>query len=117
MHRARPGRPADPPEIRAAKQAARNKRPNAKRRPKPAPEPAAPGYAPGYFTELIRRHDWPPSWQPMQHTSALLASGMTLSEQASALIARGRAQGRGYASGTIPLTRTPKMAQPLGWLK
>jgi hypothetical protein len=117
MHRARPGRSPDPPEIREAKLAARNKRPNAKYRKKAEPEPVSPAYPPGYFTELIRRHDWPPSFEPMQHVSSLLASGMTLSEQASALIERGRAQGRGYASGTIPLTRTPLLAQPLGWIK
>ena len=36
----------------------------ADRRPKPAKAAAPAVYAPGWFTELIRRHRWPPRFEP-----------------------------------------------------
>lgn len=34
------------------------------RRRKPAPAAPAQPYPPGHFTELIRRHNWPPRFEP-----------------------------------------------------
>lgn len=39
-------------------------RPSYKRRPKSTPAAAVTDYKPGHFTELLRKHDWPPRWVP-----------------------------------------------------
>ena len=73
-------------------------------------------YPPGYFLSLVRKHDWPPRFEPAPWVSARLSNGLTQSEQSTLYVEIGRAAGRGYASGTIPLTGTPKMHKPLGWM-
>jgi hypothetical protein len=73
-------------------------------------------YPPGYFLSLVRKHDWPPRFEPAPWVSARLSNGLTQSEQSTLCVELGRAAGRGYASGTIPLTGTPKMHKPLGWM-
>lgn len=39
-------------------------RPAARARRSFVPVPAAPAYPPGHFTALLRRHDWPPRFEP-----------------------------------------------------
>jgi hypothetical protein len=79
-------------------------------------KPAPADYPPGYFLSLVRKHNWPPRFEPAPWVSERLSNGLTQSEQSTRCVEAGRAAGRGYASGTVPLTGTPKMHQPLGWM-
>lgn len=57
MHMPRPGprRARNVPAAPAAKAA----------KAAPVRPPQAPAYAAGHFTALVRRHDWPPRFEPM----------------------------------------------------
>lgn len=81
-------------------------------RPKPKAKPIPTGdYPPGYFTAHIREHDWPPGWQPQ-------IDGALISAQAAGVHAgrlatwRAKAEGKGWAVGTMPMPRTPSNPLP-----
>ena len=76
-------------------------------RRKHAQSPA--GYPPGHFTALIRQHDWPPSFQPHDHTPARAVAAELVARAARWKAA---AAGRGWAQGTLPMPNTPKNALP-----
>ena len=81
------------------------------KRPKPQPR----DYKPGHFLELVRRHDWPPQFEP-RIQSERYSTGQTASEQATASLERGRAAGYAWGSGTIPgLGR--RDARPVEWMQ
>ena len=75
-------------------------------------------YAPGFFTELMRRHRWPPRFESqigriVPHN----INGETVSEVARRNRERGLAEGKWSATGTIPMRGTPKNAGPLGMMR
>lgn len=91
-------------------------RPNYKRRPKAAPVADA-RHAPGYFAELVFKHNFPPMWQPQFRSAAVVNQyGETAREVATRTRETALAQGRAYATGTIPMVGTPKGSKPVGWM-
>ena len=76
-------------------------RPAARRRAVPVvpPEPAGPSYEPGHFLALIRRHDWPPSFESQfQRTREVEQSEL-------ARINRERLVARGITGTIVGLTQ------------
>lgn len=67
-------------------------------------------YPPGYFTELIRRHNWPPRFEPHGIDGADLSDQRRL----AALVGRERAAdaGVGWGSGTMVMPKTPGHLRP-----
>lgn len=71
-------------------------------RPRKRPKPrAAKDYAPGYFTALVRRHNWPPHYQPHLSEDELikLAQNAKRSEVSTATAEAGK----GHAGRDIGL--------------
>lgn len=69
---------------------------------------------PGYFTALIRRHNWPPGWQPSRDAGAGAAR---LPRGAAAIANRERQaqSGIGWGSGTSVMPGTPGTMRP-AWM-
>jgi hypothetical protein len=82
-------------------------------RKKAAPPSAVAKYPPGYFTELIRLHNWPPSFEScgmvVTWRDSAEASRRTSAARNDAIEA-----GRGYALASVMLPGTAKYAAP-GW--
>lgn len=92
--------------------AARKRHPAAKRRAAaPIPEHML---APGYFTELIRLHNWPPMF-----ASRIDVDRAAVLKGAAAIAQRERAAhtGEGWASGTLPMPKTPGHLRPTWMLR
>lgn len=93
-----------------------------RRRASPAAQRTAPtakarAYPHGHFTELIRRHLWPPMFEP--RLGAIVVrdrNGETAGEVMTRSIELARAAGKAYAAGTIPLAGTRKDSGPRGWM-
>lgn len=75
-----------------------------RRKPKPS-------YTPGFFTELMRRHDWPPGFVSRTgddvRTVAIADANRAMSEKDARAVA-----GIGWGTGTIQLPRTPGNKRP-----
>ncbi len=74
--------------------------------------PSAPAvvYPPGFFTALVRKHNWPPMWQPAPD-AARRPRGCFGADMAPENERR-RAQGIGWGSGTLPMPGTPAGPAP-----
>lgn len=87
--------------------------------PKPGRRPAAAApaheYRPGYFTELVRTHDWPPSFVSAFKRAPGEQDSAKLSQQARE--SREAGVGFGQGGGTIKLPGTPYANRPPGMLK
>lgn len=67
---------------------------------------------PGYFTELMRRHNWPPMFEPQpvdRQVSEAKSRGATEARERQA------AQGIGWAGGTCVMPGTPGHLRP-AWM-
>jgi hypothetical protein len=77
--------------------------------PKTRPRPASvPSYPPGHFTLLIKRHDWPPAFEPQFEPEARRSD----ERQVIATREQQTANAVGWGSGTLPMTKTPRHARP-----
>lgn len=77
-------------------------------------EPAE--YAPGYFTHLIRRHDWPPRFEPQMQAERKNEAGETAREVAVRVRDDGLRAGKWHAIGTLPIGSGKRDAKPVGWM-
>ena len=68
-------------------------------------------YPPGFFTELMRRHDWPPGFVSRTdddaRTVAIADANRAMRETDARAVA-----GIWWGTGTIPLPRTPGNKRP-----
>lgn len=82
-----------------------------KRKYAPPPRDFNREYPPGYFTELIRKHDWPPQWQSqlgrIETSSQVLGQAAARAERWKAAV-----KGKGWAQGTVVLPNTPVTPLP-----
>lgn len=85
------------------------------RQTRPAPIP--PHMATGrYFTELIRRHNWPPGFEP-QPVDDRSAFADAKSRGATELRERRAELGIGWGAGTVVMPRTPGNVRPAWMLR
>lgn len=63
-------------------------------------------YPSGHFTELVRRHNWPPRFEPRLHA-------IDLGDKPK--LGRPLKHGGGWGDGTIPLPGTPMGGKP-AWM-
>lgn len=68
---------------------------------------------PGYFTALIRKHNFPPMWQP-QTDFRRDQSEAFKSQQASHAREIAAKEGRGWGNGYIGMGNSPKNLAPGG---
>ncbi len=94
------------------------------KRAKPAPAAPEVSRPPGHYLEPVRRASamhpcgWPPRWKPQIGALEVKnADGETQREVATRNRERGLAEGRAYATGTVPMLGTPKNYGPKGWMK
>lgn len=78
-----------------------------RRKPKPA-------YPPRYFTELMRRHNWPPGFVSRTGDDTRTVAAADANRAMRETDARAVA-GIGWGTGTIPLPRTPGNKRP-AWM-
>lgn len=70
---------------------------------------------PGYFTELMRRHNWPPGFvcsldvRPERKSAAPMVTTQERERQSAA--------GIGWACGTVLMPKTPKYFRPAWMLR
>lgn len=100
-------------------------RPPAPRKKAAAPPPApGPDRPEGFYLQPVRRasamhpYGWPPRWEPQIGALEVKnADGETQREVATRNRERGLAEGRAYATGTVPMLGTPKNYGPKGWMR
>lgn len=63
-----------------------------------------------YFLALVRRHDWPPGFEPQADEARKVAPVPNAAERE-----RQAALGIGWGTGTTPMAGTPKHARPV-WM-
>lgn len=68
-------------------------------------------YPPGYFTELIRKHNFPPMFEPCARRMEVRFGGVAPVTEEDFARARG-----GWGAGTMDMPRTPSHAAP-GWIR
>lgn len=78
---------------------------------KKLPKPVVRTRPDGYFTELIRKHNWPPMWESSWEASKNqhLAAATTQSRAVQV------STGVGWGLGTVVMANTPKNERP-AWL-
>lgn len=78
-----------------------------------APRAPAREYPPGYFTELVRRHNWPPGFESRIGDEDTARPNVVA---AAAARERQSQDGTGWGNGTVVgMARTPKHRRP-AWI-
>lgn len=70
-----------------------------------------PPYTPGFFTELMRRHNWPPGFVSRTADDPK-AAGIAETHRAMRETDARAVAGIGWGTGTCPLPKTPNNKRP-----
>lgn len=76
---------------------------------------SAQDYPPGHFTELMRRHNWPPRFESAIPRVSDWRSGASASARVSAQREAGYEAGHWWATGTVQMPGTRDAAKP-AWM-